>query len=127
MLGIQWVVSVFLIINILSLKTSRPAPKITWKKNDQQIISGQNNYDIPDLFFGRQLTIMNVKKDKHESPQYSCEAKNKMNSENPLKHNIELQVQGKHNNALGKKVLYLGKYFQLEPAVTKVFTYSSII
>lgn len=109
------------------MKTSRPAPKIIWKKNGQQIINGENNYDIPDLFFGRQLTIMNVKKDKHESPQYSCEAKNKMNSENPLKHNIELQVQGKHNNALGKKVLYLGKYFQLEPAVTKVFTYSSII
>ena len=87
----------------LFLKTSRPAPKITWKKNGQQIISGKNNYDIPDLFFGRQLTIMDVKKDEHESPQYSCEAENILNSGNPLKHNIELKVEGKHNNVLGKK------------------------
>lgn len=75
------------------LALGRPAPRITWKKNGQQIISGENNYDIPELFFGRQLTIMDVKKDKHESPQYSCEAQNKLNSGNPLKHNIELQVQ----------------------------------
>ena len=44
---------------------------------------------------------MDVKKDKHESTKYTCEAENSMNSGNPLSHKINLKVEGMHGNAHG--------------------------
>lgn len=76
--------------------TCRPAPGIIWKKNGQQIIKGQNSFEIPDAFYGRRLDIVNVKKDDHEDT-YTCEAENSENSGRPLSFTITLTVKGKNN------------------------------
>ncbi|KAL9959377.1 hypothetical protein ACROYT_G032696 [Oculina patagonica] len=70
----------------------RPAPKIIWKKNGQQIIKGRNSFEIPDAFFGRRLDIVNVKKDAHEDT-YTCEAENSENSGRPNIYSMRLEVK----------------------------------
>jgi len=70
----------------------RPPPKITWKKNGQEIINGWNSFEIPDAFYGRLLKIINVKRDLHQDV-YTCEAENSQNSGNPLVYTINLNVE----------------------------------
>ena len=79
---------------ILYIITCRPPPKITWKKNGQEIINGWNSFEIPDAFYGRLLKIINVKRDLHQDV-YTCEAENSQNSGNPLVYTINLNVEGK--------------------------------
>jgi len=72
----------------------RPAPKITWKKNGVTLVHGRDSIEIPSQFQGRLLNITNVQRDRHQD-QYSCEAENSQSAGNPIKHNIDLQVEGK--------------------------------
>ncbi|XP_073228960.1 fibronectin type III domain-containing protein-like isoform X1 [Porites lutea] len=74
------------------LAKGRPEPSITWKKNGQQIIDGQNSFEIPASFFGRSLKIDGVNKTEHEG-QYSCEAENSMSNGQPLIHTVNLVVE----------------------------------
>ena len=78
----------------LCILTCRPAPKITWKKNGQRIIQGQNSFEIPDTHHGRLLNIVNARKDLHQD-KYTCEAENSVNTGNPLVYEISLNVEGK--------------------------------
>lgn len=59
----------------------RPPPTITWKKNGQTIVTG-DDFEIAGTFLGRRLDLINVKKDIHEDT-YTCEAENSQNSGNP--------------------------------------------
>ena len=77
-----------------SLIAPRPAPKITWRKNNLPLVHGKDSIEILSAFQGRLLNIINVRKDIHED-QYSCEAENSENTGNPIKHNINLKVEGK--------------------------------
>ena len=58
--------------------TYRPPPAITWKKNGETIVIG-DDFEIATTFQGRRLDLVNVKKDLHEDT-YTCEAENSQNS-----------------------------------------------
>lgn len=76
--------------------TCSPAPNITWKKNGQQIVPGQNSFEIPSHYYGRRLTITNVNKTIHQDV-YTCEAANSLsNGQPPLTRTINLEVKGIH-------------------------------
>ena len=77
-----------------SLITRRPAPQITWRQNNLPLVHGKDSIEISSAFQGRLLNIISVRKDIHED-QYSCEAENSENAGNPIKHNINLKVEGK--------------------------------
>ena len=66
---------------------------MTWKKDGKQIQSGKESFEIPNAFQGRLLIIITVQKNIHDG-QYTCEAENSENAGNPIKHNINLQVEG---------------------------------
>ena len=85
----------------------RPAPKITWKKNNSALVHGRDSFEISNVFQGRLLNIVNVRKDIHEG-QYSCEAENSQNAGSPIKHNINLQFEGKglHFSLLSVELVY---------------------
>ena len=70
----------------------RPPPTITWKKNGQTIITG-DDFEIADTFLGRRLDLINVKKNIHEDT-YTCEAENSQNSGNPEVFTTTLTVKG---------------------------------
>lgn len=70
----------------------RPPPKITWKKNGREIITG-DDFEIASTFLGRRLDLVNVKKDIHEDT-YTCEAENSENSGNPIVSSTILTVKG---------------------------------
>ena len=72
--------------------TSRPPPTITWKKNGQDIITG-DDFEIASTFLGRRLDLVNVKKTVHEDT-YTCEAVNSQNSGNPIVFSTILTVKG---------------------------------
>ena len=63
------------------------------KKNGQQIIDGQNSFEIPASLFGRSLQIDGVNKTEHEG-QYTCEAENSMSGGQPLIYTVNLVVEG---------------------------------
>lgn len=79
---------------MLYIITCRPPPRITWKKNGQNITHGWNFFEIPDAFYGRFLKIINVNRDLHQDV-YTCEAENSQNFGNPLVYTINLNVKGK--------------------------------
>ena len=54
--------------------TCRPPPIITWKKNSQTIVTG-DDFQIPGTYLGRRLDLINVKKNIHEDT-YACLAQN---------------------------------------------------
>ena len=72
--------------------TCRPPPTITWKKNGQTIVTG-DDFEIARTFQGRRLDLIYVKKDIHEDT-YTCEAENSQNSGNPEVFTIRLTVEG---------------------------------
>ena len=72
----------------------RPAPSITWKKNGVALQHGRDSMEIPQAFQGRQLIIVNVRRDFHED-QYSCEAENAQGSAAPK--TTTLTVEGMRN------------------------------
>ena len=74
-------------------ESCRPSPSITWKKNGQRIVDGQNSFEIPAPFQGRRLNINSVSRARHQD-QYSCEAENALSNGQPLIHNIKLAVEG---------------------------------
>ena len=74
------------------LITCRPPPTITWKKNGQTIITG-DDFEIADTFLQRRLDLINVKKNIHEDT-YTCEAENSQNSGNPEVFTTTLTVKG---------------------------------
>ena len=74
------------------LITCRPPPTITWKKNGQTIITG-DDFEIADTFLGRRLDLINVKKNIHEGT-YTCEAENSQNNGNPEGFTTTLTVKG---------------------------------
>ena len=75
------------------MTTYRPPPVITWKKNGQVIVTG-DDFEIPGTFLGRCLDLINVKKDIHEDT-YACEAENSQNSGNTSVFTTILTVKGK--------------------------------
>lgn len=78
--------------NIYFLITCRPPPTITWKKNGQTIVTG-DDFEIAGTFLGRRLDLINVKKDIHEDT-YTCEAENSQNSGNPNVFTTIVTVKG---------------------------------
>lgn len=74
--------------------TCRPPPRITWKKNGQNITHEWNFFEIPDAFYGRLLKIINVSRDLHQDV-YTCEAENSQSSGYPIVYTINLNVEGK--------------------------------
>ena len=74
-------------------------PTITWKiqnkdGNWQNLVHGQDNFEIASAFQGRLLNIISVKKSMHET-RYRCEAENSESGGSPLVHDIQLNVEGK--------------------------------
>ena len=63
-------------------------------KNWQNLVHGQDSFEIATAFQGRLLNIISVKKSMHET-NYRCEAENSQNGGNPLVHDIQLDVKGK--------------------------------
>ena len=72
--------------------TCRPPPAITWKKNGQTVVTG-DDFEIASTFQGRRLVLIYVKKGIHEDT-YTCEAENSQNSGNPEVFTIRLTVEG---------------------------------
>jgi len=72
--------------------TYRPPPTITWKKNGETIVKG-DDFAIATTFLGRRLDLVNVKRHLHKDT-YTCEAENSQNSGNPLVFTIVVTVQG---------------------------------
>ena len=62
--------------------------------NWQNLVHGQDSFEIATAFQGRLLNIISVKKDMHET-KYRCEAENSQSGGNPLVHEIQLNVKGK--------------------------------
>ena len=58
------------------------------------LVNGKDSFEISNAFQGRLLNIINVRKDIHED-RYSCEAENSENTGTPIRHNINLKVEGK--------------------------------
>jgi len=78
------------------LITCRPPPIITWKKNWQTIVTG-DDFKIADTYHGRRLELINVKKNIHEGT-YTCEAENSQNSGSPSVFTTTLTVKGMRFN-----------------------------
>lgn len=57
------------------IMTGEPEPKITWFKDDVEIIEPSASYTITKFVNLRQLTIKNAQVDKH-SGKYTCKAQN---------------------------------------------------
>ena len=74
--------------------TCRPTPEITWKKNGQQIVNGQNSFEIPRHYYGHRLIITNVNRESHQDV-YTCEANNSRGNVYPMVRTINLEVKGK--------------------------------
>ena len=74
--------------------TCRPTPQITWKKNGQQIVDGQNSFEVRSYFYGRRLVITNVNRESHQD-NYTCEANNSRGNVDPIVRKINLEVKGK--------------------------------
>jgi len=68
----------------------RPAPSITWKKNGQRIVDGQNLFEVPASFHGRRLIIKSVSRAMHQDNKYTCEA---VSNGRTLIHTIKLVVE----------------------------------
>ena len=79
-------------ISLYNYLTCRPPPIITWKKNGQTIVIG-DDFQIPSTYLGRRLELINVKKNIHEDT-YTCEAENSQNSGNPRVFTTTLTVKG---------------------------------
>ena len=62
--------------------------------NWQNLVHGQDSFQIDTAFQGRLLNIISVKKNLHET-SYRCEAENSQSGGNPLVHDIQLNVKGK--------------------------------
>ena len=62
--------------------------------NWQNLVHGQDSFQIDTAFQGRLLNIISVKKTLHET-SYRCEAENSQSGGNPLVHDIQLNVKGK--------------------------------
>ena len=62
--------------------------------NWQNLVHGQDSFEIDTAFQGRLLNIISVKKNLHET-SYRCEAENSQSGGNPLVHDIQLNVKGK--------------------------------
>ena len=62
--------------------------------NWQNLVHGQDSFEIDTAFQGRLLNIISVKKSMHET-NYRCEAENSQSGGNPLVHDIHLNVEGK--------------------------------
>ena len=62
--------------------------------NWQNLVHGQDSFEIATAFQGRLLNIISVKKNMHET-KYRCEAENSQSGGNPLVHEIQLNVKGK--------------------------------
>ena len=62
--------------------------------NWQNVVHGQDSFEIDTAFQGRLLNIISVKKNLHET-SYRCEAENSQSGGNPLVHDIQLNVKGK--------------------------------
>ena len=74
-------------------------PTITWKiqnksGNWQNLVHGQDSFEIASDFQGRLLNIISVKKSMHET-RYRCEAENSQSGGYPLVHDVQLNVKGK--------------------------------
>ena len=62
--------------------------------NWQNLVHGQDSFEIASDFQGRLLNIISVKKSMHET-NYRCEAENSLSGGNPEVHDIQLNVEGK--------------------------------
>ena len=62
--------------------------------NWQNLVHGQDSFEIDTAFQGRLLNIISVKQNMHET-RYRCEAENSQSGGNPLVHDIQLNVEGK--------------------------------
>ena len=62
--------------------------------NWQNLVHGQDSFEIDTAFQGRLLNIISVKQNMHET-RYRCEAENSQSGGNPLVHEIQLNVEGK--------------------------------
>ena len=62
--------------------------------NWQNLVHGQDSFEIATAFQGRLLNIISVKENMHET-NYRCEAENSQSGGNPLVHDIQLNVEGK--------------------------------
>ena len=62
--------------------------------NWQNLVHGQDSFEIDTAFQGRLLNIISVKQNMHET-RYRCEAANSQSGGNPLVHEIQLNVEGK--------------------------------
>ena len=63
-------------------------------RNWQNLVHGQDSFEIATAFQGRLLNIISVKKNMHEI-RYRCEAENSQSGGTPLVHDIQLNVEGK--------------------------------
>ena len=62
--------------------------------NWQNLVHGQDSFQIDTAFQGRLLNIISVKQNMNET-RYRCEAENSQSGGNPLMHDIQLNVKGK--------------------------------
>ena len=62
--------------------------------NWQNLVHGQDSFEIDTAFQGRLLNIISVKEDMHET-KYRCEAENSQSAGTPLVYDIQLNVEGK--------------------------------
>ena len=62
--------------------------------NWQNLVHGQDSFEIDTALQGRLLNIISVKQNMHET-RYRCEAENSQSGGNPLVHDIQLNVEGK--------------------------------
>ena len=73
-------------------------PTITWKisrgGNWQNLVDGQDNFEIASAFQGRLLKIISVKQKMHQTT-YRCEAENHQSGGKPLVYHIQLNVECK--------------------------------
>ena len=74
-------------------------PTITWsiKNRDgnwQNLVHGQDSFEIVSAFQGRLLHIISVKQNMHQT-KYRCEAENPQSGGKPLVHHIQLKVECK--------------------------------
>ena len=80
--------------DVLLLSNVRPTPEITWKKDGRKITDGQNSFSISPSFHERRLSIESVDETNHQGV-YTCEAKNAMNTDNPITFKTTLTIEGK--------------------------------